>query len=360
MTAEDGPTLTPVRAAHRFDQAALVAWLEDRLEGVATGAAESAADGLSIAQFQGGQSNPTFLLTAKGGRRYVLRKQPPGALLPKAHQIDREYRVQAALAGTGAPAPRMRLYCADADIIGTAFYVMDFVPGRVFDDPRMVPAPRSQRRAMCLDAVGRLATLHQLDWRALGLEDFGRPAGYLARQTATWTKQYAASTAVPPLAPMPWVAAWLEERVAVDDAAAIVHGDYRIGNVLLHPERPEVVAILDWELATIGHPLADLAYFCLPYYLPAGARGVIGVDLTAQNLPSEAELVARYCSDTGRDGVANWPVFVVFSLYRLAAILQGVASRAAQGNASDARAHEVGAQAGVLADAAERLARESG
>lgn len=347
----DDTAVGDVLPAHRFDEAALAAYLRDRLEG--------AADGLTVRQFQGGQSNPTFLLTVGGGHRYVLRKKPPGTLLPKAHQVEREYRIMDALRDTPVPVPRMRLLCEDPAIIGTAFYVMDYVDGRIIADPAapgLTPEERRQSREAMIDT---LAALHAVDWRALGLENFGRPANYVARQVDRWSRQYAASRTGTESPAMDRLMAWLPRHIPPHDETAIAHGDFRPGNLMLHPQRPEVVAVLDWELSTLGHPLADLAYFCLPYHLPAGiygVRGLQGLDLEALGIPSEEDILATYCARTGRPSIPHWSFFLAFSLFRLAAILQGVAARAAQGNASSADAAEVGGRAGLLADVGRAIA----
>ncbi|MEX2629699.1 MAG: phosphotransferase [Tistlia sp.] len=341
----------PVLPAHRFDEAALARWLGGRLPG--------AAEGFALRQFQGGQSNPTFLLTCRGGQRYVLRKKPPGELLPKAHQVEREYRVMAALAPTPVPVPGMRLLCEDPGPIGTAFYVMDYVEGRIAADPAAPDLSPEQRRPSRLAMVETLARLHAVDWRAVGLAGFGRPEGYVERQVSRWSRQYEASRQGGGLPDMDRLAAWLSARVPAEQETAIAHGDYRVGNLVLHAEEPRIVAVLDWELATLGHPVADLAYFCMPYHLPAGVpgvRGLQGLDLAALGIPGEEEILAAYCEHSGRPALPHWRFFLAFSLFRLAAILQGVAARAALGNASNADAREVGSRAGLLAAAGRRIA----
>ncbi|WP_119166758.1 phosphotransferase [Algihabitans albus] len=342
--------------AHRFDETALRAYLHGRLDGI--------EQGLELRQFRGGQSNPTFLLTTGGGQRYVLRKKPPGKLLPKAHQVEREYRVMAALRHTSVPVPRMHLLCEEADVIGTAFYIMDFVAGRILADPAAPGMTPTERRKSRLAMVDVLASLHAVDWRDLGLADFGRSENYLARQVARWSQQYAASRTGAVIPAMDWLTAWLADNSPLErQEVAVVHGDYRPGNLVLHPDRPELIAILDWELSTLGHPLADLAYFCLPYHLPAGQpglRGLRGHDLKALNLPSEAEVLATYADRSGRAEIGDWGFFLAFSLFRLAAILQGVAARAAQGNASSADAKEVGGRAGLLAEVGQSIAQGRG
>ncbi|MGN8157054.1 phosphotransferase family protein [Salinisphaera sp. RV14] len=349
------PALVDIRSAHRFDTGALERYLER--EGLLTGA-------LSVKQFQGGQSNPTFLLQigeGERGARYVLRKQPPGRILPSAHRVDREYRVMDALANVpDVPVPAMRSYCDDAAVIGTPFYVMDYVEGRVFNNqPTLADVARDQRAGVYHRMIDTLAALHSVDVAAVGLSDFGKPEGYVERQVALWRKQYDQSTDEPDPA-MIALGDWLAEHLPPDSPPTIAHGDFRIGNLLLAPDLSAVRAVLDWELATLGHPLADLAYACLPYYLPpgqAGLPGLVGLDLAEHGIPDEAELLARYRARRNLAQIDDWPVFIAFSLFRIAAILQGVYARAVQGNASNANALEVGRQAGRLAERGWEIAR---
>ncbi|MCK8785342.1 phosphotransferase [Roseomonas sp. NAR14] len=325
------PELVPVLPQHRFDEAALGRYLRGRLPGF-EGAFE-------VRQFQGGQSNPTFHVATPAGD-YVLRKKPPGKLLPRAHQVEREYQVMRALEGSAVPVPRARLLCEEAEVIGTAFFVMDNVPGRVFPDRVMRDASPAERAALYADMARVLAALHAVDWRAAGLGKFGRPEGYMARQVALWTRQWEAAK-VEEMPAMDRLAEWLPAHLPPDEPARIAHGDYRLGNVLVHPTEPRVVAVLDWELATIGHPLADLGYACLTYHFPpgpAGVSGVLGEDLTGTGIPTEAEFVAAYCAAAGRPVPAALDVFVVFSMFRLASIVAGVWRRALDGNAADPRA----------------------
>ncbi len=324
------PELVPVLEAHRFDEAALARFLRGRLPGF-EGAVE-------IQQFQGGQSNPTFHIgTPAGG--YVLRKKPPGRLLPSAHAVEREYRILHALQGSPVPVPRVHLLCEDASVIGTAFFVMDQVPGRVFPDRVMLDGSPADRAAVYADLARVLAALHRVDWRAAGLEGFGRTDGYMARQVARWTGQWEAAR-VEEMPEMDRLAAWLPTHLPPDDETTIAHGDFRLGNVILHPAEPRVVAVLDWELATLGHPLADLGYACLTYHLPPGPDGVSGVygAESPPGLPSQSEFVARYCAEAGRPVPPALDVFVAFSMFRLASIIAGVWRRALDGNAADPRA----------------------
>ena len=342
--AAGAAVLVEPREGHRFNEARLADYLQAHLPGF--------AGPLRVRQFQGGQSNPTFHLRTGGGE-FVLRKQPPGVLLPSAHAVDREYRVQAALAGSAVPVAPVRLLCRDRDVIGTMFYVMDFLPGRVFTDRALPGLPPAERAAIYDDMNRVMAALHGVDWRAAGLDGFGRPENYVGRQIDRWSRQYLAS-ALDPVPAMDRLMEWLPAHAPARDETAIAHGDFRLGNLLFHPTEPRVIAVLDWELATIGHPLADLAYNCIPWRLPVAMEGLVGA--AAPGLPAEADYVAAYCRRTGRDGVPDLDVFVVFSLFRWAAIAAGVYRRALDGNAADARAIEVGTKFRALAEAAWALA----
>ncbi|WP_148861269.1 phosphotransferase [Marinobacter fonticola] len=345
------PQLVDVLDAHRFDAQKLKGWLQNAMPDI--------GERLDVKQFQGGQSNPTFLLDTDSGR-YVLRKKPPGKTLPSAHMVEREYKVIRALSdNTDVPVPRARVLCEDSDIIGTPFYVMDFMPGRVVSHPALRALDRHERRPVHEAAIDTLAQMHAVDVNAVGLGDYGRPEGYVARQVARWTKQYQASK-TDDMPAMDNLMAWLPDHLPKMDECAIAHGDYRLGNLMVAPDKPEIIAILDWELSTLGHPLADLAYYCLPYHLPMdleGSRGIVGEDLEALNIPDEQEVVERYCRQSGRTGIDDWHVFLAFSLFRLAAIVQGVYARALQGNASNADALQVGKRASMLADAGWRIAQ---
>lgn len=354
MTSHDPasrPELTAVRQAHRFDESRLAVYLAEHglLEGE-----------LGISQFEGGQSNPTFLLETTRAR-YVLRKQPPGEILPSAHRVDREYRVMAALADTSAvPVPAMHLYCDDPALIGTPFYVMDYVPGQVFSDPALPDLSPEARRRVHHGLIDTMAALHSVDVAAVGLSDFGRPDGYIERQIRLWRRQYEASIETVD-DNMARLGDWLSAHVPSDPPPAIAHGDFRVGNLLLAEDVSHVVAVLDWELATLGHPLADLAYACMPYHLPPGTAGIAGVqglDLAALGIPSEAEQIERYRAARGIAPIDDWPVYLAFSLYRMAAILQGVYARARAGNASSAQGLEVGAHAGLMAERGWQIAQD--
>ncbi|GGK46510.1 phosphotransferase family protein [Salinarimonas ramus] len=308
-----------------------------------------------LAPLAGGQSNPTFLVEATGGR-FVLRRKPPGVLLKGAHAVDREFRVMSALAGSPVPVPAMRCLCTDETVAGNMFYVMDHVDGRIFHDPRL-PGVAREERSRVYDAMNAtLAALHGLDPEALGLSDFGRPSGYFARQTRRWIENYRASETEPrPL--LEEVIAWLEAQPAPDDAkATLVHGDFRLDNMIFAPHEPRVVALIDWELSTLGHPLADIAYQLSQWRLPAeGAAfaGLGGVDRHTAGLPSDEAYLEAYMRRRGLGALPHWRFAVVFSLFRLAAILQGVLRRARDGNAPN---RERGIAMGESIPVLERLA----
>jgi aminoglycoside phosphotransferase (APT) family kinase protein len=328
MTNTGAAVLVPVLANNRFDEAALTQYLQARIDGF--------RGACVVQQFQGGFSNPTFHLQT-AGRAFVLRKKPPGQLLPSAHAVDREYKVMKALQDTDVPVPRVHLLCADDSVIGTMFYVMDYVDGRVYTDRLLPGCTRDERRAMYDACADVLAKLHSVDYRAVGLTDYGKPTGYVARQVARWSKQYVASRVIDTPA-MDRLMQWLPEHMPSEDEATIAHGDYRIGNLLYHPTEPRVVAVLDWELSTIGHPLSDLAYCCSAYHAPyAGGRGLEGADLQALGIPDEREFLESYQRRTGRQDVPHWTFFIVFSLFRSAAILAGVYKRSLDGQGVDAR-----------------------
>jgi aminoglycoside phosphotransferase (APT) family kinase protein len=337
----------PVAPRHAIDLERLGAWL---------GANVARLDGpLEAAQFKGGQSNPTYLLAA-GAQRYVLRRKPPGRLLPSAHAVDREYRVISALAGTEVPVARALALCEDESVIGTAFYVMEYVAGRVFWDPRL-PELDCAARGAVHDEINRvIAALHGVDPQAAGLGDYGRTGEYIARQVARWSKQYQASE-TEKIEAMDRLIAWLPENVPAGEETRVVHGDYRIDNVIFHPVEPRILAVLDWELSTLGHPLADFAYHCMAWRIPPGVfRGLGGLDLAPLGIPTEREYVAAYCRRTGRAGIEprDWEYYLVYNMFRIAAIVQGVMARALQGNASSAQALETGRAARPLAEMAWR------
>ncbi len=289
-------------------------------------------------KFNTGQSNPTYLLTADSGK-YVLRAKPPGTLLKSAHQVDREYRVMRALSGSDVPVPAM-LYLSEEDSsIGRMFFVMEYLEGRIFWQPDLPECDIGERGAIYDAMNAALAALHNVDVEAVGLQDFGKPGSYFARQLSRWTKQYRASE-TQTISDMDRLISWLEEHLPEDDGqVSLVHGDYRIDNMIFSPNAPTVMAVLDWELSTLGHPLADLAYQCMQWRLPhdSGFRGLGGIDRTKTGLPTEEEYVADYCSRRNIAGIENWTFYLAFSFFRLAAILQGVLKRALDGNASNPR-----------------------
>jgi len=335
QTAEQ---LTEVREAHRFDEKALDRYLADRLAGY--------RGPLQVMQFEGGQSNPTFLLRASSGD-YVLRKKPPGALLPRAHMIEREYRILAALATSDVPVPRVHLLCEESAPIGTAFFVMDYVRGRLLRDPTLPGIEPAERRAIYAEILRVLATLHAVDYEAIGLADYGKPGNYFERQISRWSQQYEASK-TREVASMNRLMRWLRENIPDDDTSCIVHGDYRLDNLVLAADAARVEAVLDWELSTLGHPLADLAHSCAQYYLSIADQPLI--DSATSGIPSEREYVETYCRYTGRAGIPHWNFYLAFVIFRYAGIAQGVYRRGLQGNASSQEAIGLGEIVEVASD----------
>ncbi|SLN33023.1 phosphotransferase [Oceanibacterium hippocampi] len=342
MSAAD--ETSAVREAHRLDETALASYLESHLPGY--------AGRLTVRQFKGGQSNPTYVLETPA-RRYVLRKKPPGKLLPSAHAVEREYKVIRALAGTGVPVPEALLLCQDESVVGTAFYVMSLVEGRVFRDPRL-PDHSPAERAAIYDAMNEvMARLHGVDYAAVGLGDFGKPGNYFARQIGRWGKQYRGAE-TERIEAMESLLAWLPENIPGDDETRIVHGDFRLENMIFDADEAKVVAVLDWELSTLGHPLADVAYNCLLYHYEHPRQGgLTKIDFATSGIPSEADYLAAYAERTGRDNIeANFGFCLAFSLFRLASITQGVYKRGLDGNASSERALSYGPLARTLAETA--------
>jgi aminoglycoside phosphotransferase (APT) family kinase protein len=329
---DEAGRLGDVAAAHRFDADRLAEYLRREVDDFGTE--------LDVRQFQGGASNPTFLLTTQtpgGAKRYVLRKKPPGQLLASAHQVDREFRVMKALGQTDVPVPRMRTLCEDPEIIGTSFYVMDFLEGRIFRDATLPGLAPAERAAIYDELNATLAKLHQVDYAAVGLADYGRPGGYFERQIGRWTKQYrgAETEAIPA---MERLIAELPARLPADDTVTIAHGDYRLENVMFHPREPRLIAVLDWELSTLGHPLADLAYNAFLWRSDSAGWGSLqGVDFATSGIPTERQYVEAYRRRTGRGEIADWPFYVAFGVFRLASISQGVYGRILAGNASTQR-----------------------
>jgi aminoglycoside phosphotransferase (APT) family kinase protein len=344
----------PVAQRHAFDMAALQAYLESRLPGF--------AGPLAVEQFKGGQSNPTYKLVTPG-TAYVMRAKPgPAArLLASAHAVEREFRVMSALAATDVPVPRMHLLCEDEAVVGRAFYVMECMHGRVLWD-QSLPGMSPAGRAAIYEEMNRvIAALHSVDVQAVGLADYGRPGNYFERQISRWSKQYAASE-TETIESMDSLIAWLPENIPASarDASqvSIVHGDFRLDNLMFHPTEARILAVLDWELSTIGHPLADFSYHCMSWHIPPGAfRGIGGLDLAALGIPDEKSYVRRYCERTGRlaPGAAeavmgDWNFYLAYNLFRLAAILQGIVRRARDGTAASAQAEDSGDRVRHLAD----------
>ncbi len=332
----------PVPERHRFDISNLDRYLREHVEGY-TG-------GLELEQFKGGQSNPTFMLKS-GNRRYVLRRKPPGKLLPSAHAVDREYRVITALHASGFPVAKTYCLCEDDAIIGTAFYVMDCVVGRVLWDPAL-PGMDQRQRGAHFDELNRvIAQLHCVDYAAIGLADYGKPGNYIERQINRWIKQYRASE-TERIEAMEKLIEWLPENVPRGDETTIVHGDYRMDNVIFHPTEPRILAVLDWELSTLGHPLADFSYHCMTWRLTPGQfRGMMGIDFEALGIPTEQDYVAAYCRRTGRGHIPHWDFYMAYNMFRLAGILQGIMGRVNDGTAASAHALEQGKRARPMAEA---------
>ena len=335
--------LTPVREAHRFNEAALAKYLIAELDGF--------CEPFSILQFEGGQSNPTFLLDC-GAHQFVLRKKPPGKLLPSAHQVDREFRVMKALEQSEVPVPRMNLLCEDETVIGTTFFVMAYVEGRLFSNVTLPGLPAGERRAIYFEMIRVLAALHSVDYEALGLSDFGKPGNYFARQIGRWSKQYV-SAKTDDIPSMENLMNYLPQNVPPDDTTCIAHGDYRLENMLFHPTEPKILALLDWELSTLGHPLGDLAYSCGAYhYNMPGNPSLVGICGAKTGIPTESEFFEEYCRRIGREGIPNWNFYIAFAFFRLASILQGVYKRGLMGTASSTRALERGSLTRSISDLA--------
>ena len=311
---------------------------------------------LRIERFAGGQSNPTYKLIAANGS-YVLRRKPPGKLLPSAHAVDREYRVMTALADTDVPVAKMYALCEDDTVIGTSFYVMEYVEGRILWDPTLPGMTLAERAAHYGELNRVIAALHQVDFAAVGLADFGRTGSYIERQVARWSKQYQAAGAER-IEAMDRLIDWLPLHIPAGDETSIVHGDYRLDNVIFHPTEPRILAVLDWELSTLGHPLSDFAYQVMAWRLaPSEFRGLKGADLETLGIPDEAGYVAAYCRRTHRIAIPDWEFYLIFNMFRISAILHGVLSRAMQGNAASANAVEMGRRARPVADVAWAMAR---
>ena len=308
-----------------------------------------AGKGLRLKPLTGGQSNPTYVLDG-ADQRCVLRTRPPGALLPSAHAIDREYRVMQALQDGAVPVPRMFAYCTDTSVMGREFYLMEMVEGRVFMDQSLPGLTPAQRGALYDEMNRVIAALHGVDYQAVGLGSFGKPGAYFARQIARWSRQMRQLT-LPVTTSMHALMDWLPQHIPEGDETTLVHGDFRLDNLIFHPTEPRVLAVLDWELSTLGHPLADFAYQCMAWRIPASLwRGVSGLDLEALGIPSEADYVRCYSERTGRDAGAHWDFYLAYNLFRMAAILYGIGERALQGNAASADAVATARKAAPLAE----------
>ena len=321
----------------------------DRLTQVLRAQSLIGQEALSIKALTGGQSNPTFLMTS-GPNRYVLRKKPPGPLLPSAHAVDREYRVMKALQKTPVPVPQMFLYSDDTSIVGTPFYVMEFLQGRVFMDQSLPGMSQSERGHIYAEMNRVIADLHLVKPEAVGLDNFGKAGNYFARQIGRWSKQYLESHAddIPAVRNL---IDWLPQHIPEGDLISVVHGDYRLDNLVFHPTDPRVLGVLDWELSTLGHPLADFSYHCMSWHIPATLwRGIGGLDLSALGIPSESDYIKMYADKTGLHAQEHWDFYMAYNLFRMAAILDGIARRALDGNAAAADAVETGKKARPLAE----------
>lgn len=351
MTAPIETGLKEVDPQHAIDVAALQRYLAERLDDL--------EGPLTVRQFRGGQSNPTYHLS-DGHREWVLRRKPPGVLVASAHAVDREFRIMTALRTVDFPVPNARLLCEDPDVIGTMFFVMDHVPGRVLTDPLLPGETPDGRRAIYDSQVEILARLHQIDHEAIGLGDYGRPGNYYERQIHRWTKQYTSSQAgrIPA---MERLAEWLPAHIPSEDSVSISHGDYGLNNQIVHPEEPRVVAILDWELSTIGHPIADLAYHLAQRSSDSSPFRTVSDDqLRELGIPTADEYTARYCALTGRSAIEDLDWYVAFQLFRSAGIMHGIAGRVMAGTAAGENAAEIGKLAHPLAERAMYHARKLG
>ena len=339
-----------VRAAHAFDADRLAGWMADHVAGF--------TPPLGVEQFRGGQSNPTFRLTDGAGRRYVLRRKPPGQLLKSAHAVDREYRVVTALGRqTDVPVAQTHTLCTDDDVIGSWFYIMDHVEGRIFWDAT-APQVSGEERPALFDAMNMtIAKLHLVDYAAIGLGDYGKPGNYFERQISRWSRQYHEDEEAGRIEAMDRLVQWLPDNIPPGEETAIVHGDFRIDNLIFHPDRPKVAAVLDWELSTLGHPLADFAYHLLMYRMPPqGFTGLLGADLKALNIPSEEAYIRAYCDRTGRNMIpaADMTFYIAFNMFRLAGILHGILGRVKRGTAASKHAAAQGSMCQPLANLAWR------
>ena len=343
-----------VREGAAFDVDALTGWMQAHVPDF--------AGPVRVEQFKGGQSNPTYKLIAPG-RSYVLRRKPPGVLLPSAHAVDREYRVISALHAAGFPVPRTFGLENDAAVIGTAFYVMEHVDGRIIWDATFPDVSRGTRRAH-FDAMNEtIARLHNFDPAAIGLGDYGKPGNYFERQIGRWSKQYVEDELAGRVEAMDRLVEWLPAHIPPGEDVAVVHGDFRCDNMIFHPTEPRVLAVLDWELSTLGHPLADFAYHLMMYHMPAvGTVGLVDADLAALDIPTEREYVEAYCRRTGRDPAflfQHLDFLIAFNMFRLAAIVHGIRGRVARGTAASAHAKQMAETVEPLAERAWAIATRS-
>lgn len=346
MLGQEFAGTMPVPDRQRFDESALARYLSAQIAGF--------RGPLTVEMFRGGQSNPTFLLTAGDGAHYVLRRKPAGQLLPSAHAVDREFRITRALFGHGVPVAEPLWLCEDESVIGTMFYVMSYVRGRNFWDPRLPGMPKEERAAIYDEMNRVLVALHTADYAGLGLAEYGKPGNYFARQIARWSKQYRASE-TGRIEAMEKLLAWLPLNIPTGDETAIVHGDYRIDNMIFAADGPRMLAVVDWELSTLGHPLADFSYHVMLWRVGAGEiPGLKGVDLAELGIPSEADYVAAYCRRTGRASIepAVWEFCMAYNLFRIACIRQGIMKRVLEGTAASRHAREAGERARETAELA--------
>jgi aminoglycoside phosphotransferase (APT) family kinase protein len=327
----------PVEERHRIDVASLERFLNFKIA--------------KVEQFKGGQSNPTYCIYSVENKKFVLRRKPPGKLLPSAHAVDREFKVISALHKQGFPVAKPHALCEDESVIGTMFYVMDCVDGRVLWDQSLPGMTREERGAIWDELNRVIAKLHSIDYRAAGLEDFGKPGNYIERQVARWSKQYRASE-TERVEAMDNLIDWLPKNIPPEAGTAVVHGDYRLDNTIFHPTEPRILAVLDWELSTLGDPLADFAYHCMSWYIPPGAfRGIAGLDLQELGIPDEKTYVSLYLKRTGKPGIdpSHWDFYIAYNLFRIAAILQGIKKRVVEGTAASAHAADAGSRVQPLA-----------
>jgi aminoglycoside phosphotransferase (APT) family kinase protein len=343
--------VTPVLAQHQFDEASLQHYLLDHVDGFVAP--------LHVAQTQGGMSNPTFILTDGAGQKYVMRKKPPGKLLPSAHAVDREFRVISALWNTDVPVARPYVLCQDPTVVGTDFYLMGFVEGRVFRQQTLPSLTPQERHEIYMTMADTLAKLHRVDFRAVGLADYGRVGGYYLRQVTRWSQQYEAAK-TEPIPAMDKLMQWLPKHIPAHEETTIAHGDFRLENLIFHSTEPRVLAVIDWELSTLGAPISDLAYNCIAYHVSDPLRGdITNLDYASYGIPSEEEYVARYCQQMGRTELLHWHFDMVLSLFRLASILQGVYKRGLDGNAASPDALLKRDRCGTLANMAWELVEKN-